>query len=96
MDRHPNIINAASNLLGICFVIITGLSLTNSNSRSLADEVAWIAALCFLSSLGLSYIAIRKQAGDSWQAIWGDRIFIAGVLALTLSTLIVGVALKGQ
>ncbi|MDB5462710.1 MAG: hypothetical protein JWP23_1099 [Phenylobacterium sp.] len=40
MDRHPNIVNAASNLRGICFLIIAGLSLTNSNSRSFADEIA--------------------------------------------------------
>jgi cytochrome bd-type quinol oxidase subunit 2 len=94
MDRHPNIINAASNLLGICFLIIAGLSLTKSNSRSIADEVAWVAAVCFLASLALSYIAIRKQDEDAWQGIWADRIFLLGVAALTVSTLVVGFALS--
>jgi cytochrome bd-type quinol oxidase subunit 2 len=94
MDRHPNIINAASNLLGICFLIIAGLSLTKSNSRSIADEVSWVAAVCVLASLALSYIAIRKQDEDAWQGIWADRIFLLGVAALTVSTLVVGFALS--
>jgi hypothetical protein len=93
MDRHPHILNAASNLLGICFLIIAGLSLTKSN-RSIADEIAWTAAICFQVSLALSYIAIRKQDATAWQAIWADRIFMAGIGLLTLSTLVVGYALR--
>jgi cytochrome bd-type quinol oxidase subunit 2 len=94
MDRHPNILNAASNLLGICFLIIAGLSLTKSNSRSFADEIAWVAAVSFLASIALAYIAIRNRDEEAWQAIWSDRIFMVGVGALTLSTLVVGFALR--
>lgn len=93
MDRHPNILNAASNLLGISFLIIAGLSLTKSNSRSFADEIAWASAVCFLASIFLSYVAIRKQSDTAWQAIWADRIFMLGVATLTLATLVVGFAL---
>ena len=56
--------------------------------------IAWVAAICFLVSLALAYIAIRKQDEDAWQAIWGDRIFMLGVASLTLSTLVVGFALR--
>jgi cytochrome bd-type quinol oxidase subunit 2 len=94
MDRHTNIINAASNLLGICFLIIAGLSLTKSNSRSLADEIAWVAALCFLVSLSLSYVTVRHQNQEAWTSVWADRIFMVGVGALTLSTLVVGFAIR--
>ncbi len=94
MDRHPNIMNAASNLLGICFLIIAGLSLTKSNSSSLADEVAWLAAMCFLVCLALSYATIRKQDETSWQAVWSDRIFMLGVAILTLATLAVGLSMR--
>jgi len=45
MHRPPYILSASTNLLGICFIIITGLKLVNANIRSYADEVAWLAAL---------------------------------------------------
>jgi hypothetical protein len=93
MERHPHILNAASNLLGICFLIITGLSLTRSNSRSYADETAWVSAVCFLLSIALSYVAIRTERLAGWPAVWADRVFMLGVAALTASMLIVGFAM---
>jgi len=93
VDRHPNILNAASNLLGICFLIITGLSLTRSNSRSYADEAAWAAAISFLVAIALSYAAIRSARPTTWPAVWADRAFMLGVAALTTATLIVGFAM---
>jgi hypothetical protein len=93
MERHPTILNASSNLLGICFLIITGLSLTGSNSRSYADEAAWTSAICFLLSIGLAYFAIRTEQPKGWPAVWADRVFMLGVAALTTSTLIVGFAM---
>lgn len=93
MERNPNILNAASNLLGICFLIITGLSLTRSNSRSYADEAAWAAAVFFLLSIAFSYYAIRTERLAARSATWADRIFMLGVATLTTSILIVGFAL---
>lgn len=93
MDRHPSILAAASNLLGICFLIITGLSLTKSNSRSYADETAWVAAVCFLFGIALAYSAIRSGRPAGWPAVWADRVFMLGVATLTASIAIVGFAL---
>jgi len=93
MDRHPNILNAASNLLGISFVIIAGLKLSNSNSRSFADELAWLSALLFIASIYLSYWAIRRARADIWQALWGERLFIAGIGALTLAIVVLAFAM---
>src|SRR5690348_15917811 len=39
MRRHPHVLNAATNLLGICFIIIGGLKLTNQNSKTWSDEI---------------------------------------------------------
>jgi hypothetical protein len=93
MDRHPNILNAASNLLGISFVIIAGLKLTNSNSRSFADELAWLSALLFIASVYLSYWSIRRARNDIWHARWGERLFIAGIGVLTLAILVLAFAM---
>lgn len=93
MERFPNILNAASNLLGICFLIITGLSLTGSNSRSYADETAWGSAVCFLIAIGLSYYGIRSDRTAAGLSVWADRIFMLGIAVLTASILVVGLAL---
>ena len=82
MERHPHILNASTNLLGICFIVITGLRLTNSNANGLADEFAWVAAVLLLSSTLLSYLAIRNGTEREWQAGWADHFFLAGLLAL--------------
>lgn len=85
MNRHPHILNAATNLLGICFVIIGGLKLTGQNSKTYSDEVAWVAAGLLLASIVLSYLAIRNDRASSWQTTTADWSFLAGVGSIVLS-----------
>ncbi|WP_426163621.1 hypothetical protein [Sandarakinorhabdus sp. DWP1-3-1] len=87
MNRHPNILNAASNLLGICFILITGLKLTGRNG-SWADETAWCAALLLLASCILSYLAIRDDRTEGWPSRWADRSFLAGIGSLFVAVVI--------
>ena len=56
MSKHPHILNAASNLLGIALIIITGLSVAMQSQRSLADEVAWLAAI---------FLSLRPNAAET-------------------------------
>jgi hypothetical protein len=93
MDRHPNILNAASNLLGICFVIITGLRITRMSAHTVGDEVAWVSALLFLGAIGMSYLTIRRGEGSHWHDRWAERAFLLGVAMLTLATLMTGLEL---
>jgi hypothetical protein len=94
MHRHPHILNAATNLLGICFVIIGALKFANLNSRSYADEIAWVAAFLLLISIVASYAALRgnNDAAD-WHTSLADWAFITGVLSLTLSVLMAAILL---
>lgn len=98
MEKHPHILNAASNLLGISFVIITGLNLTGKSRTSYADEIAWVAALCLTASCLFAYLALR--AGEGRTARYehmADRAFLLGLLALAGSVLwiaLVGVPLE--
>jgi hypothetical protein len=88
MHRHPHILNAATNLLGICFIIIGGLKLTNQNPKSYSDEVAWAAAAFLLLSIVLSYAAIRNGVSNPWRTRIADWSFLAGLGALVLSVMI--------
>ncbi len=93
-SRHPHILNASTNLLGICFVVITGLKLTASNQLSWADEIAWLASFCFLASTALSYMAVRNAEAVQWQADWAERSFLAGVASLSISVMTMAIFVR--
>jgi hypothetical protein len=93
MHRPPHILNASTNLLGICFIIITGLRLASANARSYADEVAWLAAILLFTSTLNSYLAIRNHGARPWQALVADAAFIGGVCVLALSVVIAAIYL---
>lgn len=80
-ERHLHILNASTNLLSVCFFLITGLKLTRVTG-TWGDEIAWIAALLFLASVLLSYLTIRTHRGGRWFDKWADRCFLAGTFAL--------------
>jgi hypothetical protein len=85
MPRHHHILNAASNLLGISLIIITGLHLTGTAERTFADEVGWVAASCLSVSTLLSYMAVRREPEPSALEVWADRVFLAGLVSLVLA-----------
>ena len=94
MSRQPHILNASTNLLGICFVIITGLKLTASNSLSWADEITWIASVFFLASILLSYLALRNDGQSRWREQWAERTFLFGVAGLTVGIFVMAVSIE--
>ncbi|MBW8753227.1 MAG: hypothetical protein JF595_03605 [Sphingomonadales bacterium] len=91
MPRHHHILNAASNLLGIALIIITGLHISGRAATTMADEIAWLAGGCLSVSTLLSYIAIRREPAPSRCEIWADRIFLAGLVFLVLAVLALAV-----
>ena len=91
MPNNPHILNAASNLLGIALLIITGLNVAHRAEHSFADEVAWVAAICFSLSCLLSYAAMRRPSPDSPYERWADRIFLAGLLVLFASVMVIAI-----
>ncbi|MBV8912516.1 MAG: hypothetical protein JOZ05_05665 [Acetobacteraceae bacterium] len=94
VNRHPYILNASTNLLGICFVIITGLKLTGSNGLSWADEITWIASGFFLASIALSYLGLRGEGHVGWIQVWAERSFLLGVTGLTIAILVMAIFIE--
>ena len=93
MPRHPHILSASTNLLGICFVIIGGLKLTGQNPNSYSDETAWVAAALLFASTTFSYLAIRNNDAHPWQITGADWSFLAGLVTLVASVLIAAISL---
>jgi hypothetical protein len=93
MKRHPHILNAATNLLAICFVIVGSLKLTNNNANSYADELAWFAAFLLLVSIVASYMAIRNEDVPLWQHRMADWSFLGGIGVLVAAMVVLAVQL---
>ena len=93
MRRHPHVLNAASNLLGICFVLIGALKFTRSDATSFADETAWLSAALFLTSIVASYAAIRSNEANRLQYLTADIAFFGGVAMLALAMVITAIVL---
>ncbi len=88
MRRHPHVLNAATNLLGICFIIIGGLKLTSQNSQTFADEIAWAAAFFLVVSIATSYFGVREGIEREWRVRIADWSFLTGIAALIVSMVI--------
>ena len=86
MRQHPHILNAASNLLGICVVIIGSVRLTNTDT--LVDETTVLAMMSFLASILLAYAALRRDTVADWIHTAADYAFMVGVVALSLAALL--------
>ncbi len=59
-DNTHHILNASSNLLGICFVIITALKVTHLSRDTYADEISTAASVEFICACVLSYMSLRS------------------------------------
>jgi hypothetical protein len=93
MNHHPHILNAACNLLGICFIVIGSLKLADLNSRSYGDEAAWAAASLFFVSIITSYLAVRNNKQREWQLVVADYAFLLGLVALMASVCIAAISI---
>lgn len=80
--KNQHILNAASNLLGICFVIITALRVTALNHQTWADEISLVSAICLLSACIFSYVSMRIEKYAPRCEWWADHTFLFGVFLL--------------
>jgi tRNA(His) 5'-end guanylyltransferase len=88
-DRSPHILNASSNLLGLCFVVLTSLKLLNISGKTIIDELTTIAILFFMSSCILSFLSIRgniKKSGRKEKL--ADIFFLGGLTLLFVTALL--------
>jgi hypothetical protein len=83
-----HILTASSNLLGICFVLISIIRITGVHHKTLLDELASLAILLFLASSLLSYASIRSIKHQTSYEKWADMIFIAGLIFLSLVSIV--------
>lgn len=88
MPKNSHILNAASNLLGIAMLIVTGLKITNRSIGTYADECALVAALLLAFSCLFSYLSIRGGDMADRMEDWADHIFLVGLICLCAAVVV--------
>lgn len=83
-----HILQTSSNLLGLCFVILSLIKINNIGSSTFLDELLTFPILLFFSSAILSYLSLRRNEQPEVYEIWADRIFITGLFAIAIISLI--------
>ena len=88
-EKSPHILNASSNLVGICFIVLTSLKVLNKSETSIIDEITVVAIILFMASCIFSFLSIR---GVSSKSIFLERIadviFLGGLSLLFLTTIL--------
>lgn len=89
-QKSPHILNAASNLTGICFILITSLRIfSNRGERTIIDEAAALAILFFMTSCILSFLSMRSSGTRSnTLETYADYVFLSGLGLLFVVTLL--------
>jgi len=88
-EKSPHILNASSNLLGICFIVITSLKVMNISHKTIIDEITVVAIILFMASCVLSFLSIRgKNRASVLLENIADYTFIGGISLLFITTLL--------
>jgi hypothetical protein len=59
-DTSSHILNTSSNLLGLCFIVLTSLKFLDLSTRTIIDELTFGAILLFMTSSVLSFLSMRS------------------------------------
>jgi hypothetical protein len=88
-QKSPHILNAASNLLGICFILLTSFKIFNISRTTIYDELIVICILLFMGSCIFSFLAIRKEGNNSFflEKV-ADYMFLGGLAGLFIITIL--------
>ncbi|MEI9955810.1 MAG: hypothetical protein WDM90_05735 [Ferruginibacter sp.] len=82
-QKSPHILNASSNLLGICFVVLTSLKILNISKKSLIDEFTTAAIILFMGSCIISFLSIRgSDKTEKRLEPIADFLFLSGISLL--------------
>jgi hypothetical protein len=89
-NKSSHILTTSSNLLGICFIVLTSLKLLNLDGKTLIDEFTAFAIIMFMISSVLSCLSISSKNGKSerFEKI-ADVIFLLGLFPLFVITMFI-------
>jgi len=87
ISRH--ILPTSSNLLGLCFVILTFIRVLKLAHETLIDDMVTIAICIFFGASFFSYVSMRA---NKWTQLFeriADVIFLIGLFLLSVTSVLV-------
>jgi len=95
-NRNPgngnsqHILTTSSNLLGLCFIVLTSLKILKFHETTIIDELTAIAILLFMTSSILSFLSMRSKTktGIRYENI-ADVFFLLGLILLFATTMMI-------
>jgi hypothetical protein len=89
-NKAPHILNTSSNLLGLCFIVLTSVKVLKLQENTVIDDLASVCVFLFMMSSILSFLSIRNNnhRGVLYENI-ADYIFFGGLVVLFLTTVFI-------
>ena len=90
-DTSPHILNTSSNLLGICFIVLTSIKLLKLQEATLVDEFTSAAMILFMISCILSFLSMRTKSihrSERYENM-ADICFLTGLISLFGTTMLI-------
>jgi len=87
ISRH--ILPTSSNLLGLCFVILTFIKMMKLGHETIIDEIVAAAIALFFISSFFSYVSMRSNRWSQLCEKIADSIFLIGLLFLSIGSVLV-------
>lgn len=88
-NKSPHILNTSANLLGLCFIVLTSIKVSNMQDSTLIDETTALAIILFMTSSILSFLSMRNEKYTVRLEKLADFIFLSGLIVLFLTTMMV-------
>jgi tellurite resistance protein TehA-like permease len=88
--KTQHILSTSSQLLGICFIVLTVLRIQRLFEASVIDELTAFAVVLFMTSSLLSFLSIRSENlnEDNFEK-WADIIFLCALAIMLLVILLI-------
>jgi len=87
ISKH--ILPTSSNLLGLCFVILSFIKIMKLGNESLIDELVAVAIILFFISSFFSYVSMRSNSRVELYEKIADNIFLIGLFLLSIGAIMV-------
>lgn len=90
-NNSAHILNTSSNLLGLCFIVLTSLNVLKLQQTSIIDEFTAVATISFMVSSMLAFLSLRSKNNDrsvKFENV-AEFFFMTGLIVLFITTMVI-------
>ena len=84
-----HILPVSSNLLGLCFVILSFIKVSHFNASTIIDDLLVVPIVLFMTASILSYASIRAIRRTEMYEKIADYLFLSGLGFLTITAVVI-------